>query len=349
MAPRTFFVLKKGKKMSAFSKVIGHNNIKEYFSRAINADKVSHSYIFEGPEGVGKKMIAMEFAKMILCENKQNNTACNKCKSCHMIEAHTHPDIIVVNKDTKVTKIDTIRDKVVREMGIKPYQSNHKIIIVSEADTVTTEGQNAMLKTIEEPPDYGMVILIVQNMSKLLPTIKSRCIHMRFNALTEKEIMGYLVQKGMTSQNKEIYAKFCEGSIGMANKLIEDETFIEQRKSGIGYIRKLDRANMMQLYDIVKEICDQKDQITKILDFWLLWYRDVALLKSTGSDNLYYLDYKSELLDTAHKLTYNKISSNIVSIKEAKRDIEQNIYAMFVIENLLLKLKERKNDNGYRC
>ncbi|MEG2841790.1 MAG: DNA polymerase III subunit [Cellulosilyticaceae bacterium] len=328
--------------MNSFSKVIGHHTIKEYFNRAVGADKVSHSYIFEGPEGVGKKMVAMELAKILLCEEKENNTACNKCKSCHMIEAHTHPDIIVVNKDTKVTKIDTIRDKVVKEMGIKPYQGNYKIIIVAEADTVTTEGQNAMLKTIEETPSYGIVILVVQNIAKLLPTIKSRCIHMRFNALMQKEIMEYLGTKGITGQNKEIYTKFCEGSIGMANKLIEDKIFIEQRRKSIEYLRRLDSANMMQLYDVVKELCDQKEIITSILDFWLLWYRDVALLKSTGSDNLYYLDYKSDLLDTTHKLTYNKISNNIVSVKEAKREIEQNIYATFVIENLLLKLKERK-------
>lgn len=328
--------------MNTFNKVIGHKTIKEYFNRALPMDKVSHSYIFEGPEGVGKKTVAIELAKMLLCENKENNTPCNQCKSCHMIDSQTHPDVIVVHRDTKVTRIDTIREKVVKEMGIKPYQGNYKIMIIAEADTVTTEGQNAMLKTIEEPPSYGIVILAVQNMSKLLPTIKSRCIHMRFSPLTEAEIGGYLNSRGITGLNKDIYAKFSEGSIGIANKLIEDEAFIEQRRMSIEYLKRLNNANMMGLYELVKEICDQKESILQILDFWLLWHRDIALQKSTGSDNLYYLDYKSDILDTAYKLTYNKISTNIVSIKEAKREIEQNIYATFVIENLLLKLKERK-------
>ena len=141
--------------MNAFNKVIGHENIKEYFKRAIQSKKVAHSYIFEGPEGVGKKMIAIEFAKMLLCEDEKGDKPCNQCKACHMIDAHTHPDIIVAERDTKVTKIDTIREKVVKEMGIKPYQGKNKVIIVAEADTVTVEGQNAMLKTIEEPPGYG--------------------------------------------------------------------------------------------------------------------------------------------------------------------------------------------------
>lgn len=334
--------------MKAFEKVIGHETIKEYFNRAILSDKVSHSYIFEGPEGIGKKIVATELAKVLLCEAKENNKPCNQCKSCHMIESHTHPDIIFVNKDTKVTKIDTIREKVVKEMGIKPYQGNYKIIIITEADTLNVEGQNAMLKTIEEPPSYGIVILAVKNIAKLLPTIKSRCIHIRFNALTEKQIEAYLLQKGIDGLEKEIYSKFGEGSIGMVNKLLEDKHFIEQRKQSIEYLRKLQSANMMGLYEIVKEICDQKELISQILEFWLLWYRDVAIIKSTRSNNLYYLDYKAELLDTVSKLTYNKINSNIVAIKGAKREIEQNIYATFVIENLLLKLKERKNDNGHR-
>lgn len=335
--------------MEAFEKVIGHDTIKEYFRRAIQADKVSHSYIFEGPEGVGKKTVAVELAKILLCEEQENNTPCNKCKSCHMIDAHTHPDVIVVNKDTKVTKIDTIRERVVKEMGIKPYQGNNKIIIVSEGDTVTVEGQNAMLKTIEEPPGYGIVILAVQNMAKLLPTIKSRCIHMRFNPLNEEQIGDYLEQRGIIGINREIYTKFSEGSIGIVDKLVEDEAFIEQRKKSVEYLKRLNNADMMGLYEMVKELSDQKEIISRILDFWLLWFRDVALIKSTGSNNLYYLDYKADLLDTTSKLTYNKISKNIFAIKSAKREIEQNIYTTFVIENLLLKLKERRNDNGHRC
>ena len=139
-----------------------------------------------------------------------------------------------------------------------------------------------------------------------------------------------------------MYTQFSEGSIGIVNKLLEDEVFLEERRKSIDYLVQLDKANLMEVYDLVKVICEDKGVIGSILNFWELWYRDLAVLKSTGSEALYYLDYHSSLLDMSRKLTYNKISTNMDLIKGAKVQIEQNIYPTFVIENLLLKLKERK-------
>ena len=117
---------------------------------------------------------------------------------------------------------------------------------------------------------------------------------------------------------------------------------MEIRKQSVKYLERLDRAQIMEVYDIVKEITDQKDNIDAILQFWLCWYRDIAVVKAAGNQDLYYKDYQQQLLDMAYKLTYNKVSQNIESIKRAMLDIKQNIYSTFVIENLLLQLKERK-------
>lgn len=328
--------------MEAFHHIIGHEQVKKYFNQIIANGKVAHSYIFEGPKGVGKKTVAMEIAKMLLCEEKQGDRPCNTCKACHMIDVGTHPDIIRVQKDTKVTKIETIREQVVKKMDTKPYMGPYKIIIIDEADTITPEGQNAMLKTIEEPPAYGIVIIITENMAKLLPTIKSRCIHIRFNPLNQEQIAHYLEKKDLSATKLKVYAQFSGGSIGIANELIEDTNFLRLRETSIEYLERLDKADLIQLYAVVKEMCDSKEMIPEILDFWLLWYRDIAILKSTSSDKLYYLDYQTKLLDMSYKLTYNKISTNIQAIKKAKIEINQNIYATFTIENLLLQLKERK-------
>lgn len=326
--------------MEMFKEIKGHQDIKKYFKKAIEADKLSHSYIFEGPRGTGKKTMALALAKMLLCQGEQK--PCGKCKACTLAEADTHPDIIKVEKDTRTTKIDTIRDHLVKSMDVKPYQGPYKIIIVTEADTVTVEGQNAMLKTIEEPPSYGIVILITENLAKLLPTIKSRCIHLRFNPLSQAEVMDYLDHYDLSASQKEIYAQFAEGSIGTTKKLIEDENFLEDRKKSINYLLDLQKADLMKLYDIQKAICEDKEFIISLLEFWLLWYRDLAILKATGEGNLYYLDYKIHLLDMSSKLTYNTIDKHIRLIKDATIQINQNIYTTFVIENLLLKLKERK-------
>lgn len=326
--------------MDTFNKIIGHEDIKRYFNKAIKSEKVSHSYIFEGPEGVGKKSIAQAVAKSLLCQGEDK--PCGKCKACLLLEAGNHPDLIYVEKDNKTTKIDTVREKLVKNMDVKPYQGPYKIIVVTEADTLTIEGQNAMLKTIEEPPSYGIVILITQNLAKLLPTIKSRCIHLRFSPLPYQDILEYLTPYQLSERQTEIYAQFAEGSIGIAKNLIEDESFLEDRKRGVDLLLKLQKADLMNMYDLVKVICDEKEFISSMLHFWLLWYRDLAVLKATGNENLYYLDYQSHLLDMSSKLTYNTIDKYIKLIKNAQTQINQNIYATFVIENLLLKLKEKK-------
>ncbi|MHC1749210.1 MAG: DNA polymerase III subunit delta' [Cellulosilyticaceae bacterium] len=328
--------------MNTFSDIIGHDDIKKYFDKAITNDHLSHSYIFEGPYGIGKQTMALAVAKKLLCENKDTQKPCNVCKACHMVDALTHPDLIVVNKDTKVTKIDTIRENVVKTMDVKPYQGKYKVLIVTEADTITIEGQNAMLKAIEEPPSYGVILLLSENMSRLLPTIKSRCIHIRFNPLSTELIMDYLKKEGFGAEKANVYAQFSQGCIGVIQKLKNDETFIEKRNKSIQYLERLERANLMEVYGLVKELCDQKEDIIEILDFWTLWYRDVGILKSMDKPNLYYSDYKNQLLDITYKLPYNKITTNISLIRQAKIEINQNIYATFVIENLLLKLKERK-------
>jgi len=328
--------------MKAFQNIIGNKDAKTYFIKTIQSNKLSHSYIFEGAYGIGKNTFARELAKLILCEETQEDKPCQKCKSCHMIDSATHPDVIIIEKDTKVTKIENIRNNIVKEMDIKPYQSNHKIVIVKAADTITIEGQNAMLKTIEEPPSYGIILLLCENTTRLLPTIKSRCITVRFNPLNKQEMMQYLESKNIQTEQSILLAKLSEGSIGRIRDILQDDNFFELRKKSITYLEQLDTADLIELYDLVKDLIEQKDDIEKIFEFWLLWYLDVALLKTTQTSDLYYRDYQKQLLDIAQKLTYNKLSQNIESIKIALLDIKQNINYTFVIENLLLRLKERK-------
>lgn len=328
--------------MKAFEKIIGNEDAKNYFKKAVKENQLSHSYIFEGAYGVGKNTFALELAKFILCEQKEGDKPCNECKSCSMINASTHPDVIHIEKDTKITKVETIRENIVREMDIKPYRSDYKIIIVRSADSMGIQGQNAMLKTIEEPPSYGIIILVCENLASLLPTIKSRCIVVRFNPINKEQMRNYLQNKSITGIQQEILEQLSNGSIGVINDILQDETYLETRKKGINYLIRLEKAQVMEIYEIVKEITDDKENIERLLEFWLLWYRDIAVVKATNSDHLYYKDYQQQLLDMSSKLTYNKVSQNIEFIKNAILDIRQNIYSTFVIENLLLKLKERK-------
>lgn len=328
--------------MKAFQNIIGNEDAKAYFKKVIEKDKLSHSYIFEGPYGVGKNTFALAVAKLLLCEAKEGDKPCNACKSCYMIDSGTHPDLISIEKDTRVTKIETIRSNMVKEMDIKPYQSDYKIIVVQSADTITIEGQNAMLKTIEEPPKYGIIILVCENASRMLPTIKSRCITVRFNPLSQEELGTYLSRQPISEGKKKILMNLADGSIGKVKDILQDEGFFELRAKAIAYLERLEKSDLIGLYNLVKEITEQKEEIERLLEYWLYWYRDIALLKATQTEALYYSDYQQQLLDRASILTYNKVSQSIDCIIKALTDIRQNIYGTFVIENLLLKLKERK-------
>lgn len=332
--------------MNQFQDIIGHDNIKRYFNKAITENKIAHSYIFEGPFGVGKKMMAKAVAKVLLCENSKEAAACNTCDSCYKIDKGTHPDLIWIQRDTKVIKIDNIRENFIEQMSIKPYEGNYKIVVIPEAELITIEGQNAMLKVIEEPPSYGMIILVTENSQALLPTIRSRCVQISFYPLLTEQLKEKIKLSGTPQDKVEIYARFAQGSIGMLEKISQDDQFWEQRQLSIDYLNRIEKADVVQLYQIVDELVEKKEDLIDILNFWLLWYRDVAILKAsektTENEILYNIDNTKQLLYTASKLTYNKINHILELIKQSILDIRRNIYPLFVIENLLLKMKERK-------
>lgn len=327
--------------MEFFDNIIGNEKAKSYFKKAVVGNKLSHSYIFEGHYGVGKKTFALELAKILLCEAIDIDKPCHNCKSCHLLEAMTHPDVILVESEAKV---DTVRERVVQEINIKPYRDRYKVVIIESADKLNSQAQNALLKTIEEPPDYSMIILLCENREGLLQTIQSRCITIRFNPISEVQMKNYLESKGLTKQQQSLYQKWSEGSIGVANDIVQDDTYLERRAQSIDYLKQLEQAKIMELYALVKEITDQKEQLLTILTFWLYWYRDIAILKSTKSKAIYYEDYYDILLEKSRQMSYNRISYNIDLIKNTVLDLNQNINVTLLIENLLLQLKERKKE-----
>lgn len=325
--------------MELFEKIIGNESVKEYFKRIVVNHKLSHSYIFEGLYGTGKKTFAIELAKILLCEEKDKPY--HQCKSCNMIEAKTHPDVILIEKNAKV---DTIREKVVQEIDIKPYRGTYKIMIIQETDKLNIQAQNALLKTIEEPPDYGIIILLCENRESLLPTIQSRCSIVHFNPISEIQMKTYLKGKDLTQEEQKLYQKWSEGSIGIAEDILQDSTYMELRIKSIDYLKQLESVGVIELYTLVKEITDQKEQLEKILTFWLYWYRDIVVLKASNEQEIYYQDYDTILLEKSRKMSYNRINSNIELIKKSILDLNQNINTTLIIENLLLRLKERKKE-----
>ncbi len=233
-----------------FENIIGNDNVKESLIKAVNSNTVSHSYLFTGKSGIGKKIFAKELAKKVMCLGKDN------CESCIKFNANSNPDFQIIIPDGKAIKIDQIRNlqsKIVE----KPIISNKKVYIIDNADTMTEESQNCLLKTLEEPPEYAMIILIASNENRILQTIKSRCIIIKFEDLTDRQISNFL-----HLDNKEL-VKLCGGSLENAAKIEENKDIYIRLKQMTDDLQKgslIDALSNNILYSL-------KDNILEMLDY----------------------------------------------------------------------------------
>lgn len=239
-----------------FEKIIGNNKVKEFLKSAIETNNVSHSYMFVGKSGIGKKMLAKEYAREIMCLNKEESNS-EKCNSCIKFEANSNPDYIEIIPDEKTLKIDKIR-KMQEKIAEKPIVSNKKVYIIDEADTMTEESQNCLLKTLEEPPEYAVIILIVSNESKMLPTIISRCVTVKFDILSNEEI-------------KEIYSHLSNEMIELLEGSLENVETIEAKARQYDELTRI--SDILESGDLVKAFnnCDllytEKCDIMNMLEY----------------------------------------------------------------------------------
>lgn len=240
-----------------FDNIIGNTNNKNILKKAVESGKISHSYIFAGPEGIGKILFAKEFAKAILCEN-ENLKPCNNCKYCIEFDNNNNPDVFIVDENEDSIKTELIKN-LTKEVMEKPLNSKKKIYIINNSENMTREAQNALLKTLEEPPEYIVIILVTTNINLLLNTIKSRCIKIQFTSLTDDELKKYF-----NGNITETVLKFSSGSIGKALKAKGKEAIYKEIDEKI---TNLDRVNELELLKLKNSIFTNKEEVEEILEY----------------------------------------------------------------------------------
>ncbi len=244
----------------SFERIIGNDKVKQFLNKAINENHILHSYLFSGIEGIGKKLFAIEFAKKILCI--EQNDEQENCLSCLKFKSSNHPDFMILEPENNVIKIEQIRN-MQEKISEKPIVSKKKVYIIVDSDCMTKEAQNCLLKTLEEPPEYATIILTTANESKLLNTIKSRCIKVKFNGLLENEINQYLKQNEIVV-NEENYIKISQGSIGKLLDIKEDEDVYNQVNI---VLENIDKNTLIDILNKAEILYSQKDKIQEILDY----------------------------------------------------------------------------------
>lgn len=234
-----------------FENIVGNENIKKALINSINAGTISHSYLFVGKSGIGKKLFAKELAKKVMCLGKEN------CESCIKFDSNSNPDFSLIVPDGKSIKVDQIRSMQTKIVE-KPITSSKKVYIIDDADLMSEESQNCLLKTLEEPPEYAMIILIASNENRMLQTIKSRCVIIRFENLTDEQIANYL-----KIEDKEII-KLCGGSLEKAEKIQEKKDFYLQIKN---LENALEKNSLIDVFNYSEILTNSKEDILECLEY----------------------------------------------------------------------------------
>ena len=329
--------------MVSFKNIIGHEDIVLHLQNAIKTGKVSHSYIFSGRPGSGKKILATTYATTLQCEAGETEP-CQKCDSCKKALGKNHPDIIMVDHEKPdVITIKEIREKVIHDVAIKPYCGKYKIYIIPDAELMNIQAQNALLKTIEEPPAYAIIILLASNADALLPTIQSRCVRLDLKVVSDSLVKQYLMERlQVPDYQAEIDASFAQGSIGIAKEAATSEEFSKMTQNALRILKSVHKIQVYELADEIKALSDEKHNINDYLDIFQFWFRDVLMFKATREvDNLVFKQEINYIKEQASQRSYENIEKILEAIESTKVRLRANVNFDIAIELLFLTIREK--------
>ena len=303
-----------------FENIVGHEEIKKVLSNAIKNNGILHSYLFIGEEGIGKKELAREFSKAILCTSEEDRP-CGICKACREFNTNNNINFSIINEEGSAIKIDQIRN-MQNKIAEKPMNSNYKIYLINDVELMTQEAQNCLLKTLEEPPEYIVIILITSNENKVLNTIKSRCLKLYFNNLTNEEVKNILENKFGIENTNNSFLTAVGGSIKKALLIKEKSSEYEQ---------------IDKLFDIIK-----KENLVNFIN-------SASILYENKDDIYNFLDYINILLENKMKEdTYfaSKYANCIFIVEEVKKRLRANSNYDMSIDYLIMNIWKEINSEG---
>lgn len=287
----------------------------------------SHAYLFSGSKGIGKFSHAKNFARAILSDNAES------VRFFSGIDDYEDADLFVVKKKDTIKKQDI--EEIIENSFSKPFAASHKIVIIDDFDKVTPEGQNALLKTLEEPMDYLILILISSNMRNILPTIISRCRILKFADLTQDRIEEFLLSKKVSERNARLFSRLSNGDVSLALRYSEDPELLSKREDVINMTDRIIR-NTGFIFDEMKFFKDNKDDFKEILNLMIIWYLDLVYLKSAREDFIVNID-KIDLLKL-QDVSIDRAVDSYDAIINALGRKEKNVNFDLNIEKLLMDL-----------
>lgn len=345
--------------MMDFRDITGHQQTIAHLQNAIAAGKVSHAYLIAGEKGSGKKTIAGAFAKALLCTELKGRLeaaaadgktldprevdSCGKCPACLKADSGNHPDLVTVtHAKPKSISVDEIREQVVDDAQIRPYDGGYKVYIIPDADLMTAQAQNALLKTLEEPPEYAVLILLASNAGAMLDTILSRTAVLDLRQVSDDQLQHFLVEKlELPEHQARLITAFAQGNVGKAIALASSDDFEEVLAKAKQILEHISDWDVAAICAVIKEITPRKAEIDDLLDLFAIWYCDALYFKATRDpDGIVFREELHEIQERASKSSYEGIQTVLEALDKAKVRLRANVSFDLTMELLLLTMKE---------
>lgn len=328
--------------MAGFKDIIGQEQIRGHLQTALRLRKISHAYIINGERNSGKEFIAKVFSMALQCENG-GEEPCQECRSCRQALSGNHPDIIrLVHEKPNTIGVEDIRSQINNDMGIKPYQGPFKVYIINEGEKMTVQAQNALLKTLEEPPEYGVILILTTGAEALLPTVQSRCVLLNMRPVQDDLVKKYLMDTLQIPDYKaEVCTAFARGNIGRAKLLAASDEFDRVKEEAVTLLKNIDQMEISEIVAAIKKITEYQLDVTDYFDILSIWYRDVLMFKAMNDVN--HLIFREEIQyirRVADRSSYEGIETILDALDKAKSRLSANVSFDLTMELLLLTIQE---------
>ena len=326
----------------SFKDILGHQRPIILLQRAIKNEKVVNSYLFLGNEGIGKKYVALQFAKALNCLGKESEggDACDHCSSCKKIDHALHPDVLVIEPEGQYIKVDQVR-QMQRQLAYKPYEGKHRVCILTAADRMAPYIPNTLLKTLEEPPLHTVIILLANSSRFILPTILSRCQTIRFNPLPIPLLSKWLMEgKGFNEAEAHLLASLSEGSPGKALEIQEEIHQIPREELLIDWIG-LKSLPIERMWNWVESLPSQRENLLLMLEVAKTLLRDLVVVKTLKKEpNLIHSDLLPVMEPMAAKWSLSSLLKRMEILHQTTLAIRSNANTNLALEAMMLSWAE---------
>ncbi len=316
--------------------VSGHAWAVLSLDRAVSADRPAHAYLISGPPHIGKATLARSLALALDCQAAESARPCGQCRSCQLITAGKHPDVQLIEPDGARVKIDQVR-ALQHDLALRPVEGRYRVAIFDQFEAATIEAQNALLKTLEEPPDYVVLIVLASDPELLLPTIVSRCQQVPLRPLTLAQVRDALIDQWNVEPNQaNLLAHLSGGRLGWAVTAANDSSIMPARAKYLDDLQALLKANHVARFAYAEDLTKKSDLARDAIDLWRTWWRDVLLAGSGSSAELINIDRADQIQELAQRVDLNQAKAAADACGRALWQMDKNVTPRLVVEVLLL-------------